>query len=134
VGYNSCGCLAAGVDYGVMIVRGKAEFLDFVMVVVRGGVVVVNLLGGLFYGEVMVVMRNGGDVWCCGGGDVWWQCLFLVIGVRLIRFGLSFRFKPASLPVFCCSVSSSLDSCLCGVCFLVRRFDEVVFVVVVVGC
>lgn len=46
---------------------------------------------------------------------------------------LCFRFKPAFLPVFCCPVSSFLDSCLCGVCFLVRRFDGVVFVVVV-GC
>jgi len=60
--------------FGAVTVRGKADFLDFVLVV--------------------AVM--------CGGGGVF--SLFSV--ATFIRSRLCFRFKPALLPVFCCSVSS----------------------------
>lgn len=74
-----------------------------------------------------------------GGSEVWWGdadtvvILFRLCGggafslsptVDFIRSRLSFRFKQASLPRFCCSVSSSSSLVCVAVCFLVRQFDE----------
>ena len=63
-------------------------------------------------GVVVVVM--------CGGG-----AFSMSPVAAFIRSGLSFRFKPASLPVLCCWVSSPLDLCV-AVFFLVRLFGGVV--------
>lgn len=77
----------------------------------------------------VVVMRGGGDAWCCGRGG----SFFLVTDDRFYRIGVMFPLQTVVAARVLWLVFVFLLICFyVAVCFVVRRFGGIVLVVVVV--